>query len=96
MAAPHIAGIVAQLYQADPALTPARVEDVLEDTALKFTNGAPYQADPLNPDSTASFDKGHGLVDVVAAVESLLAASTEWAAKARGPKCPERPCKPKQ
>ena len=72
MAAPHIAGIVAQLYQANPGLTPAQVEDALEDTAHKFTFGAPYQADPFNPDDTSSFDKGHGLVDVVAAVQAVL------------------------
>ena len=73
MAAPHIAGIAAQLLEADPSLTPAGVEDVLEDTALKLTAGAPYEADPANPDDTTSSDKGHGLVDVVAAVQAALA-----------------------
>jgi serine protease AprX len=72
MAAPHIAGIIAQLYQANPGLTPAQVEDVLEDTAHKFTFGAAYEADPFNPDDTSSFDKGHGLVDVLAAVQAVL------------------------
>lgn len=72
MAAPHIAGIVAQLLQANPGLTPAQVEDVLEDTAHKFTFGAQYQPDPFNPDDTSSFDKGHGLVDVLAAVQAVL------------------------
>ena len=73
MAAPHIAGIAAQVLEADPALTPAGVEDVLEDTALKFTAGAAYEPDPANPDDTTSSDKGHGLVDVVAAVQAALA-----------------------
>lgn len=68
MAAPHIAGIVAQLLEADPSLTPGEIEDVLEDTAYKFSGGGPYEADPRNPDDLASFDKGHGLVDVVEAV----------------------------
>ncbi|HEX2195774.1 MAG TPA: S8 family serine peptidase, partial [Actinomycetota bacterium] len=74
MAAPHVAGIVAQLYQVDPSLTPARVEDLLEDTAHKFAFGSEYGllADPTNPDDTSSFEKGHGLVDAVAAVEELL------------------------
>ncbi|MGH2723886.1 MAG: S8 family serine peptidase [Actinomycetota bacterium] len=72
MAAPHISGIIAQLYQANPDLTPALVEEVLEDTAHKFTFGAPYQDDPFNPDDTSSFDKGHGLVDVLAAVQAVL------------------------
>ena len=77
MAAPHIAGIVAQLFQADPSLTPAQVEDVLEDTAHRF--GAPdsYEADDpaRNDDHATSFDKGHGLVDVTAAVARVLAVS---------------------
>jgi serine protease AprX len=73
MAAPHVAGIVAQLYQADPTLTPARVEDVLEDTAYKFMWGTPYEhVDPSNPDDATSFEKGHGLVDARAAAAFLL------------------------
>ena len=35
MAAPHIAGIVAQLFQANPAATPAQVEEALKTTALQ-------------------------------------------------------------
>jgi serine protease AprX len=76
MAAPHISGIVAQLYQVNPTLTPARVEDILEDSAHKFAFDvsdafdASYGADPFNPDDTSSFDKGHGIVDVVAAVRA--------------------------
>lgn len=73
MAAPHIAGIVAQILQANPALTPAQVEDILEDTARPISTGAPYQADPANPTTPTSFDKGHGLVDVGAAVAEALA-----------------------
>lgn len=68
MAAPHVAGIVAQLLQANPRLSPAEIEDILEDTAYKFSFGAAYQQDPANRDGTSSFDKGHGLVDAVAAV----------------------------
>lgn len=73
MAAPHIAGIVAQMLQANPSLTPAEVEDILEDTARQITFGAPYETDPANPTTPTSFDKGHGLVDVVAAVTEALA-----------------------
>lgn len=72
MAAPTVAGIVALLLQADPTLTPAEVEDVLEDTAHKFTAGAAYEQDPRNADDLSSYDKGHGLVDVVAAMERVL------------------------
>jgi serine protease AprX len=92
MAAPHIAGILAQLYQVDPTLTPARVEDVLEDTAFKFTAGAPYESDPFNADDRSSFDRGHGLVGVVAAVQALLPGSTAQRTKGAGPRCPNRPC----
>lgn len=72
MAAPHIAGIVAQILQANPALTPAQVEDILEDTARQISTGAAYQPDPANPTTPTSFDKGHGLVDVGAAVAEAL------------------------
>ncbi len=68
MAAPHIAGIVAQLFQDDPTATPAEVEDAIKSTAHKYTFGAPYETAPLG---TTSFDKGYGLVDVVAAAEAL-------------------------
>ena len=68
MAAPQIAGIVAQLFQADPTATPAEIEAALKSTTYKFTNGAPYQQ--VGP-YTSSFDKGTGLVDAVAAAVSL-------------------------
>ena len=68
MAAPHVAGIVAQLFQADPTATPAEVEQALKQTAYRYTDGAGYQAGPLG---LTSYDKGYGLVDVVAAARSL-------------------------
>jgi len=68
MAAPHIAGIVAQLFQADPSATPAEIEAALKGSTYKYTNGAAYQT--VGGYST-SFDKGTGLVDVVAAVARL-------------------------
>jgi subtilisin family serine protease len=68
MAAPHIAGIVAQLFQADPDATPAEIERALKVSAHKFTDGAAYQPGALG---TTSYDKGYGLVDVVAAVAAL-------------------------
>lgn len=68
MAAPHIAGIVAQLFQANPSATPAQVEDALKQTAYKFSDGAPYEPAPLG---TTSFDKGYGLVDVVEAAQAV-------------------------
>lgn len=80
MAAPHVAGVAALLYQADPALTPAGVEDLLQDSAYKFSAGAPYEPDPQNIDGTVAYDKGAGLVDAAAALELL-----------RTPKKPQRP-----
>lgn len=70
MATPHISGIVAQLFQAVPSATPAQVEAALKATAHKFADGAAYVPDPAG-NGTTSFDKGHGLVDVVAAVHAL-------------------------
>lgn len=64
MAAPHIAGIVAQLFQAAPDATPAEIEDALTSTAHRYTDGAEYV-------DGSSYDKGAGLVDVVAAAEAL-------------------------
>ena len=65
MAAPHIAGVIAQLFQADPTATPADIERALKVSAHKYTDGAAYQSGALG---TTSYDKGQGLVDVVAAV----------------------------
>lgn len=68
MAAPQITGIVAQLFQADPSATPGDIENALKSTAHRYTAGAPYQQ--VGPYLT-SYDKGTGLVDVVAAATSL-------------------------
>jgi len=68
MAAPHVAGIVAQLFQADPRATPAEVEAAMKSTAYPYADGAAYTS---AGGYSNSFDKGTGLVDVVAAVESL-------------------------
>jgi serine protease AprX len=78
MAAPHVAGIVAQMLQADPTLTPAGIENILEDTAHKFEWGSPYgrYIDATNPDDESSFEKGHGLVDALAAVTGALSPPT--------------------
>ncbi len=64
MAAPHVAGIVAQLFQRSPGATPAQVEGAITSTAHKYSFGAPYVGG-------SSYDKGHGLVDVVAAANAL-------------------------
>ncbi|WP_433269944.1 S8 family serine peptidase [Actinosynnema sp. CS-041913] len=66
MAAPHIAGIVAQLFQANPSATPAQIEAALKSTAHKYGGG--YVA--VGP-HTSSHDRGTGLVDVIAAAAAL-------------------------
>lgn len=71
MASPLVAGIVAQLRQAGPSLTPGDIENIIQDTAYKFTAGAPYEPDPQNLDGTTSFDKGAGLIDAKAAVAKI-------------------------
>jgi serine protease AprX len=68
MAAPQIAGIVALLFQAAPMATPAEIEKALKSTALRYSNGAPYQQ---VDGYLTSFDKGTGLVDTVAAAKVL-------------------------
>ena len=68
MAAPQIAGIVALLFQADPTATPAQIENALKSTAVRYSNGAPYQR---VGGYWTSFDKGTGLVDTVAAAKVL-------------------------
>ena len=56
-------------FQADPAATPAEIEDALKSSAHKFSFGAPYEQ---AGSYTSSYDKGTGLVDVVAAVQALV------------------------
>jgi serine protease AprX len=68
MATPHIVGIVAQLLQVAPNATPAQIENAIKATAVKFTDGAPYQT--VGP-YTVAVDKGAGLVDAYAAALSL-------------------------
>jgi serine protease AprX len=70
-AAPMVAGAVAQLFQAVPDATPAEIEWALSSTAHRFAGGAAYEPGRYGP---TSFDKGHGLIDVVAAVDALSGA----------------------
>jgi serine protease AprX len=93
MAAPHVAGAVAILQQAARAgigrrLTPAEVENILEDSAHKFAFGGEYSADPTNPDSTSSYDKGHGLLDIVNALHLLQGTAPTAAPGACAPGAP--------
>jgi subtilisin family serine protease len=87
MAAPHIAGIVAQLFEADPTATPAQIEQALKGTAYRYTDGAAYET---VDGFTTSFDKGTGLVDVVAAAEALTG-SGEQVTSTRAKKATGKP-----
>ena len=91
MAAPHIAGYVAVLQQVSlettgKFLTPAQIETLLVNNAHQFGSRT-YGADPRNPGATTgtSFDAGHGLVDLLAAVSSLTGLT---APEVVGPTCP--------
>ena len=81
MATPHISGIVAQLFQANPAATPAQIEAAIESTAYKYADGAAYEGGDAN--GTTSFDKGHGLVDVVAAAAAVKDGTATTSRKAK-------------
>jgi serine protease AprX len=67
--APQVAGIAAMLLQVNPALTPAEVEDILEDTAVQFDTPGGYVPDPSNPTNGINYASGHGLVDALAALQ---------------------------
>jgi subtilisin family serine protease len=95
MAAPYVAGVVAQLVQANPSITPAEIEDALEDSAHKFAAGGAYEGDPSNGDDTTSFDKGHGLVDVFEAIALVSNGSTAPAEPTCTPRGKSSVCKVK-
>lgn len=69
MATPHITGIIGLMKQVDPTLTPAEIEDIIQDTARKVGDG--YEPDPQNPGSTIHHGYGAGLVDMPAILDAL-------------------------
>jgi len=56
------------VFQAAPGATPAAVEAALKSTAYRYANGALYTQ---VGSYLTSFDKGTGLVDVVAAATAI-------------------------
>lgn len=64
MAAPHVAGAAALMIQAHGSITPAQVESLLKSTALEFDDLGAYNS------AGAHYAKGHGLLDVDAAVRA--------------------------
>jgi serine protease AprX len=44
MATPHVSGVIALMFEANPNLTPAQVRDILERTATNMTGRLPWEA----------------------------------------------------
>jgi serine protease AprX len=65
MATPHVAGIVALMFEANPNLTPMQVRDILERTATNLGGRAPWEA-------------GAGHVNAYAAVAEASGRRTDW------------------
>lgn len=76
-AAPQVAGVCALLLEADPALTPAQIKDILCVTARDITQGASVQQlgrDGAPKDAAPQRDAatGFGLADASAAIDETL------------------------
>jgi serine protease AprX len=65
MATPHVAGIVALMYEANPNLTPAQVRDILERTATNMGGRQPWEV-------------GAGHINAYAAVAEASGRRTDW------------------
>jgi len=74
MATPNVTGMIGLLAQAEPSLTPAQIELLLQRTARKVGTG--YEPDPQHAGSTIHFGYGAGLVDIQAALEDLIASGS--------------------
>jgi hypothetical protein len=76
MACPHVAGCVALLLEANPALTPLQVRRILENTAdhniATEKAGGDRGQDPYGIDPNYDPGSGYGLVDVYAAAREAL------------------------
>ncbi|HEY2463362.1 MAG TPA: S8 family serine peptidase [Steroidobacteraceae bacterium] len=66
-AAPHVASIAALMLQADPALTPADIYSIMQQS------GAPMGATPNPTGGTFNFDSGYGFVQADKAAEMVPA-----------------------
>ena len=64
--APHVAGIISLLQQADPTLSPAQIETVLTSTALDMDDPA-----SLGFDTGFDFGTGYGMVRALEAITQI-------------------------
>ncbi len=75
--APHVAAVAALMLQKKPALTPAEIRQILEETArpmtLRFTSARPTITFPITEVGPGGYDydSGFGLVDAAAALEAV-------------------------
>jgi subtilisin family serine protease len=79
MATPGVAGICALIRQANPALTPAQVREIIQNTAEHRTDHGqqpPSASDPFHIDPNYHPSWGWGEIDAYAAVKEALNAGT--------------------
>jgi subtilisin family serine protease len=71
MAGPHVAGVVALLWSANPSLIGdiGRTEQILTETARPYDG----ERDPCSDGSVPNDTAGYGIVDAYAAVQAALA-----------------------
>ena len=60
MAAPHVAGVAAMMFEVNPSLTPTEVENILKSSARSFPSGS----------NCTTSNCGDGIVDALAAVQA--------------------------
>jgi hypothetical protein len=79
MAGPHVAGAVALLISAKPALAGQvdEIESLLEGTALDLFPSAPFCGND-NSGSTPNNVYGYGRINILAAVNAALSLPVEW------------------
>jgi serine protease AprX len=63
MATPHVAGIIALMFEANPNLTPMQVRDILERTATNLGGRAPWEAGAGHVNAYAALAEASGRRD---------------------------------
>jgi subtilisin family serine protease len=71
MASPHVAGVIALLYQKYPNATPYQIRKLLEDGAV---GGIPAHGEPTSRVAEYNEDSGYGRVDALASINMPLPA----------------------